>query len=186
VPRYFTIPHCVGLSARATCQSHLSRHPELIRKICYFNEPLVRLRCPSINPGSASKYSVGPKLLREPRRWGVAYVLRCHTEAARRKCSTPHDKQISPHVIIQLLDGTPKLFDAFGIAARSQFPVTGVRRRHRRSTVLTPELEQKIVDTTVKTRPGDGSTDWSVRTPARQLRVSRTIVHRVWHEVTVT
>jgi hypothetical protein len=46
--------------------------------------------------------------------------------------------------------------------------------------VLTPELEQKIVDTTVKTRPGDGSTHWSVRMLARQLRVSRTIVHRVW------
>ena len=58
--------------------------------------------------------------------------------------------------------------------------VTGIRRRHRRGTVLTPELERKIVDTTVKTRPGDGSTHWSVRMLARQLRVSRTIVHRVW------
>jgi site-specific recombinase XerC len=31
-------------------------------------------------------------------RWGVAYVLRCHTEAANRKCSTLHGKQVSPHV----------------------------------------------------------------------------------------
>jgi hypothetical protein len=45
---------------------------------------------------------------------------------------------------------------------------------------LTPELEEKIVDTTVKTRPGDGSTHWSVRMLARQLGISRTIVHRVW------
>jgi putative transposase len=58
--------------------------------------------------------------------------------------------------------------------------VTGIRKRHRRGSVLTPELEQKIVDTTVQTRPGDGSTHWSVRMLARQLRVSRTIVHRVW------
>jgi biotin operon repressor len=75
------------------------------------------------------------------------------------------------------------LRDAFakdGLAA-----VTGIRKRNRRGRVLTPELEQKIVDTTVKTRPGDGSTHWSVRMLARQLRVSRTIVHRVWqrHDV---
>jgi biotin operon repressor len=58
--------------------------------------------------------------------------------------------------------------------------VTGIRKRRRRGNVLTPELEQKIVATTVKTRPGDGSTQWSVRMLARQLRISRTIVHRVW------
>jgi len=46
-------------------------------------------------------------------------------------------------------------------------------------------LEQRILDTTLKTRPGDGSTHWSVRTLAAHLRVSRTIVHRVWqrHDV---
>ncbi|HEX4544534.1 MAG TPA: IS630 family transposase [Candidatus Acidoferrum sp.] len=63
--------------------------------------------------------------------------------------------------------------------------VTGIRKRKRRGSVLTPDLEQKILDTTLKTRPGDGSTHWSVRTLARQLRISRTIVHRVWqrHDV---
>jgi len=51
--------------------------------------------------------------------------------------------------------------------------------------MLTPEVEQKIADTTVKTRPGDGGSQWSVRMLARQLRLSRTIVHRVWqrHDV---
>jgi transposase len=58
--------------------------------------------------------------------------------------------------------------------------VTGIRRRKRSPKVLTPELEQRILDTTLKTRPGDGSTHWSVRTLAAHLRVSRTIVHRVW------
>src|SRR4051794_4834911 len=70
------------------------------------------------------------------------------------------------------------LRDAFaknGLAA-----VTGIRKRNRRGSVLTPELEQKIVGTTVKTRPDDGSTHWSVRMLASHLRISRTIVHRVW------
>jgi transposase len=67
-----------------------------------------------------------------------------------------------------------------GIAA-----ITGIRRRTRRGRVLTPELEQRILDATLKTRPGDGSTPWSVRMLAKQLGISRTIVHRVWqrHDV---
>ena len=63
--------------------------------------------------------------------------------------------------------------------------VTGVRHRKRSPKVLTPDLEQRILDTTLKTRPGDGSTHWSVRTLAAQLRVSRTIVHRVWQRYDV-
>src|SRR3954462_6009121 len=62
---------------------------------------------------------------------------------------------------------------------------TGVRRRKREAKVLTPELETRILDTTLKTRPGNGSTQWSVRTLAAHLHVSRTIVDRVWqrHDV---
>ena len=54
-----------------------------------------------------------------------------------------------------------------------------------RAEILTPELEQKILDTTLKTRPGDGGTHWSVRLLAGQLRLSHTMVHRVWkrHDV---
>src|SRR3954447_22097348 len=63
--------------------------------------------------------------------------------------------------------------------------VTGIRRRKRSAKVLTPDLEQRILDTTLKTRPGDGSTHWSVRMLAKHLGISRTIVHRVWqrHDV---
>lgn len=63
--------------------------------------------------------------------------------------------------------------------------ITGIRRRKRPAEVLTPELEQKILEATLKTRPGDGSTHWSVRMLAKHLRISRTIVHRVWqrHDV---
>jgi transposase len=56
------------------------------------------------------------------------------------------------------------------------------RRRSRR--ILSPELEQKILDTTLKTRPPD-ATHWSVRGLARQLRVSRMMVHRVWQRYDV-
>lgn len=58
--------------------------------------------------------------------------------------------------------------------------LTGVRKRKRNARVLTPEVEQHILDATLKTRPLDGSTHWSVRTLAKHLGVSRTIVHRVW------
>jgi hypothetical protein len=63
--------------------------------------------------------------------------------------------------------------------------ITSIRKRKRQAKVLTPELEQKILDATLKTRPGDGSTHWSVRMLANQLGISRTIVHRVWqrHDV---
>lgn len=72
------------------------------------------------------------------------------------------------------------------LATRSTFAkdgmksVTGIRKRKRQAKVLTRELEQRILDTTVKTRPLDGSSHWSVRMLAKHLRVSRAIIHRVW------
>ena len=72
------------------------------------------------------------------------------------------------------------------VALRSAFAkdgmaaITRVRKRKRPGKVLTPEIEQKILDATLKTRPGDGSTHWSVRMLATHLGISRTIVHRVW------
>ena len=71
------------------------------------------------------------------------------------------------------------------LAMRSAFAKSGLtavsaaRRRKRSAKVLTPELEQRILDVTLKTRPGDGSTHWSVRTLAKQMGISRGIVHRV-------
>jgi len=69
-------------------------------------------------------------------------------------------------------------------AAFSQQGMESIRRpakRKRSRPKLTPELEQKILDTTLKTRPPDG-THWSVRLLARQLGVSRAMVHRVWQQ----
>ena len=68
------------------------------------------------------------------------------------------------------------------IATRAAFVsggVDAVRRRQKRKRscrVLTPELEQKILDTTLKTRPPD-ATHWSVRTLASHLGLTRTLVH---------
>jgi transposase len=56
------------------------------------------------------------------------------------------------------------------------------RKRSRR--VLNKELEQRILDTTLKTKPPDG-THWSVRGMARQLGVSRMLVQRVWQRFDV-
>jgi len=58
------------------------------------------------------------------------------------------------------------------------------RKRQRSRGTLTSELEQKILDTTLKTRPPD-ATHWSVRELARHLHVSRMRVHRVWQRYDV-
>jgi transposase/DNA-binding CsgD family transcriptional regulator len=71
------------------------------------------------------------------------------------------------------------------IATRKSFLTGGLealRRRQKRKRgrpVLAPELERRILDTTRKTRPADG-THWSVRVLARQLGISRMMVQRVW------
>jgi transposase len=76
------------------------------------------------------------------------------------------------------------------IATRATFTGGGVealRRRQKRQRsrrVLTPELEQKILDTTLKTRPPH-ATHWSVRTLASHLGVTRTLVHGVWQRYEV-
>ena len=75
---------------------------------------------------------------------------------------------------------TRKSFSTGGLEA-----LVGPRRRNRPAKVLTAELEQKILDVTLKTRPADGSTHWSVRMLASQMGLSRTLIHRVWqrHDV---
>ena len=76
------------------------------------------------------------------------------------------------------------------IATRAAFRRGGVeaigrrQKRQRSRRVLTPELEQKILDTTWQTRPPD-ATHWSVRTLARHLGVTRTLVHGVWQRYQV-
>ena len=76
------------------------------------------------------------------------------------------------------------------IATRAVFERDGLdglrhgKKRKRSRPVLTAELQQRILDTTLKTRPPD-ATHRSVRTLARHLRVSPTMVNGVWqrHDV---
>ena len=71
------------------------------------------------------------------------------------------------------------------IAARATFGAGGAQAltakptRNRLRRTLTAELEKKILDTTLKTRPLD-ATQWTVRTLAQHMHVSRMMVHRVW------
>src|ERR1700691_3667682 len=92
-------------------------------------------------------------------------LLLAHEGAANQ--SIAEQLSLSRPTVLALRDA----FAKDGLAA-----VTGIRKRRRTGSVLTPELEKRIVDTTIKTRPGDGGTHWSVRMLARQLRISRTIV----------
>lgn len=76
------------------------------------------------------------------------------------------------------------------LATRAAFARKGLdalrrpRKRKRKGSTLTSELEQKILDTTLKTRPPD-ATHWSVRVLAKHLNLSRMMVQRVWqrHEI---
>jgi transposase len=71
------------------------------------------------------------------------------------------------------------------LAARVAFTERGIegirksKKRKRSRRALTPEVEQKILDTTLKTRPTN-ATHWSVRVLAAKLGVSRMMVQRVW------
>lgn len=119
-------------------------------------------------------------------------------ESLARAGSTPQLLARKCNVVLLASEGTPNhaiaqqtgLSRPTVIATRSAFVAGGVeaiRRRQKRKRsrrVLTPELEQKILDTTLKTRPPD-ATHWSVRTLASHLGVTRTLVHGVWqrHEV---
>src|ERR1700693_2510971 len=76
------------------------------------------------------------------------------------------------------------------LATRAAFVERGTvgicapQRRKRPRPILTPELEKRILDTTLKTRPAE-ATHWSARVLAAKLGVSRMMVQRVWHRYDV-
>src|SRR6266540_4163386 len=116
-------------------------------------------------------------------------------ESLTRAGATPQAVSRKCQVILLAAEGVPnnRIAQQTGlsrptvIATRAAFVRDGadaIRRRQRRKRsrrVLTAELEQKIVDVTLQTRPPD-ATHWSVRTLARQLGVTRTLVHGVWQK----
>lgn len=60
--------------------------------------------------------------------------------------------------------------------------LAGLFSRHagQLPTTLTPALEARILDWTVKRKPSDGSTHWSTRKLAAKLKISHMMVARVW------
>src|SRR5947207_3742483 len=60
--------------------------------------------------------------------------------------------------------------------------VAGLYSRHRgqSATVLTPVLEARILDWTLKRKPTDGSTHWSTRKLGTAMNISHMMVSRVW------
>lgn len=62
--------------------------------------------------------------------------------------------------------------------------LAGLFSRHAGQEVstLTPQLEARILDWTVKHKPADGSTHWSTRKLAEQLGISHMMVARVWRK----
>jgi transposase len=62
--------------------------------------------------------------------------------------------------------------------------LAGLFSRHagQPATTLTPKLEARILDWTVKRKPPDGSTHWSTRKLGEALGVSHMMVARVWRK----
>jgi transposase len=59
-----------------------------------------------------------------------------------------------------------------------------VRHPGRKPTVITPKLQARVLEAT-RCKPKDGSTHWSVRKLARELRISKDTVHRIWRKAGV-
>jgi transposase len=119
-------------------------------------------------------------------------------ESLVRAGSTPQLVARKCKAILLASEGTPNnaiaqqtgLSRPTVITTRATFVGGGVEAIRRRQTrkrsrrVLTPELEQRILDTTLKTKPPN-ATHWSVRMLASHLGVTRTLVHGVWRRYDV-
>jgi transposase len=56
------------------------------------------------------------------------------------------------------------------------------RHAGQSATTLTPALEARILEWTVKRKPADGSTQWSTRKLAEALDISHMMIARVWRK----
>ena len=56
-----------------------------------------------------------------------------------------------------------------------------IEARHpgQKPTVITPKLQARVLEAT-RRKPKDGSTHWSVRKLAQELKISKDAVHRIW------
>src|SRR5882672_681804 len=62
--------------------------------------------------------------------------------------------------------------------------LAGLFSRHagQLASTLTPKLEARILEWTVKRKPADGATQWSTRRLGEQLGISHMMVARVWRK----
>jgi transposase len=83
--------------------------------------------------------------------------------------------------IREKLDCNDAFIDRWG-KRFDQDRLAGLFSRHagQQATTLTPALEARILDWTVKRKPADGSTHWSTRKLGAALSVSHMMVARVW------
>src|SRR5512145_712660 len=60
--------------------------------------------------------------------------------------------------------------------------LAGLFSRHagQEASTLTPALEARILEWTLKRKPPDGSTQWSTRKLGAQIKISHMMVARVW------
>ena len=81
------------------------------------------------------------------------------------------------------LDCTDSFIDRWSKRFASE-RLAGLFSRHagQLPTTLSPQLEARILDWTVKRKPSDGSTHWSTRRLAEHLKVSHMTIARVWRK----
>jgi transposase len=86
-------------------------------------------------------------------------------------------------VIRDKLDCTDSFIDRWS-KRFAQERLAGLFSRHagQLPTTLTPTLEARILEWSVKRKPSDGSTHWSTRKLGAQLNVSHMMIARVWRK----
>ena len=106
--------------------------------------------------------------------------------------SLPHGLVVRARLVLMAADGLPNSLIAQKLGL-SQQSVCLWRRRYREGGIqglhdelkpgrprsVSDEMVASLVRTTLQTKPKDG-THWTIRTIARETRLSRPTVHRVW------
>ena len=102
-------------------------------------------------------------------------------EARRARLILLLDEGLTWKAIRGKLDCTDSFIDRWGKRFAAE-RLAGLFSRHagQLPTTLTPALEARILEWSVKRRPPGGATHWSTRRLAGQLKVSHMMVARVW------
>lgn len=104
-------------------------------------------------------------------------------EARRARLILLLDERQTWAVIRDKLDCTDSFIDRWGKRFAEE-RLAGLFSRHagQLPTTLTPALEARILEWSVKCKPKDGSTHWSTRKLGAELNVSHMMIARVWRK----